>query len=333
MPKRVLLTGGVGFIGHHTTEHLLKNTDWEIVILDRLNYAGNLNRLKDIEIWSKENARVTIVHHDLRAQMSPTTEKLIGHFDYVIHMAAESHVDNSITNPILFADSNILGTVHLLDWLRKRNESDCPEKILYVSTDEVYGPVHGEELHKEGEPHQPSNPYSASKAGAEDFCFAFWNTYGLPILVSNTMNNFGERQDPEKFIPKTFLSIMKHEPVTLHVKKVNDHIVDISSRCWLHARNHADGILFLLKNGAPGEKYNIVGERKDVVQMAQMISDIVDTEWTPNFVDFHSFRRGHDMHYGLDGSKMSKMGWNPPVDLFHSMEKTILWMAEHPIWL
>jgi len=333
--KKVLLTGGAGFIGHHTVEHFLKFTDWDIVVMDRLTYAGNLNFLKDIEIWEKENSRVKIVHHDFRSPVSKTTHALIGDLDYIIHMGAESHVDRSIDDPVPFAESNVIGTVNMLEYLRNFQPK---ARFLYVSTDEVYGPAHKDEdgklhLHKEGEPHRPSNPYSASKSGAEAFCYAYWNTYGLDIIITNTMNNFGERQNPEKFIPKVMKNILEEKPVILHCKKEGGKIVDVSSRCWLHARNHADGILFLLENGKAGERYNITGEWASVEDIAKMIGEILDKEVNYKFEDFHSFRPGHDMHYGLDGEKMENMGWVPPYNLKESLESTVNWMVEHPKWL
>lgn len=333
--KRLLLTGGAGFIGHHTIEHILKNTDWEVVVLDRLNYAGNLNFIKDIDIWDKEKARVSIVHHDFRAPINETTANLIGAVDYIVHMGAESHVDRSIEDPLPFAESNVIGTVNMLEYLRHYMPG---ARFLYISTDEVFGPAHRDEkgvlhLHKEGEPLRPSNPYSASKAGAEAFCYAYWNTYGLDIMVTNTMNNFGERQNKEKFVPRVVLAALNGTPLKLHCKVVDGKIVDISSRCWLHARNHADGILFVLQNGKSGEHYNITGEWASVQDIADMISEITGRPINYTFEDFHSFRPGHDMHYGLDGSKLKELGWEPPIKLRPSLERCVKWMMENPKWL
>ncbi|OGC45996.1 hypothetical protein A2V49_02005 [candidate division WWE3 bacterium RBG_19FT_COMBO_34_6] len=327
--KIVLLTGGAGFIGHHTVEHFLKYTDWKLIILDRLNYSGNLNFLTDIIIWDQLKERVRFVYHDFRAPISETTKKLIGHVDYIIHMGAESHVDNSIKDPDLFAQANVIGTVNILNYARDIK----PELFFYVSTDEVYGPSINGHLHKEGEPHKPSNPYSASKSGAEAFCYAYWNTYGVPIIITNTMNNFGERQNPEKFVPKTIKSILNNEKVILHCKKEDNKVIEVSSRCWLHARNHADGLLFLLQKGTPGEKYNITGQKASVEEIADKISLILGKKIKKKFEDFHSFRPGHDMHYGLSGQKMTKMGWVPPYSLDESLDKTVKWTIENPKWL
>lgn len=352
MNKHVLLTGGAGFIGHHTIEHILRNTDWNITVIDRLTYAGDLNRITDISCWPECKGRVKFVYHDFRA---PLQTKMIyyagfGMPNYIIHMGAESHVDRSIENPLPFAESNVIGTVNMLNFAKHVGV----EKFIYVSTDEVYGPSINGHLHMEGEPHKPGNPYSASKASAEDFCLAFYNTYGVPVIISNTMNNFGERQDPEKFVPKTMRCILRGEPVVLHVKKgaslseslaigadgkVEHHqsgapILDISSRCWLHARNHADGLCFLLVNGTPGEHYNVTGERRNVKEMAELVLNYMGVDKADlQYEDFHSFRPGHDMHYGLDGSKMKMLGWVPPFDLESSLKRTVEWTMNHKEWL
>jgi dTDP-glucose 4,6-dehydratase len=333
--KKLLLTGGAGFIGHHTVEHVLKKTDWDIIILDRLTYAGNLNFLTDMDIWEKENHRVKFIYHDFRSPISETTKDLIGDVDYIIHMGAESHVDRSIEDPMPFAESNVIGTINMLNFAREVK----PQKFIYVSTDEVYGPAHRDNdgrlhLHKEGEAHLPSNPYSASKSGAESFCYAYFNTYGTPVIISNTMNNFGERQNKEKFLPRVMTSAIFGKKLDLHCKKdENGNILDISSRCWLHARNHADGLLFLLEHGKAGEKYNITGEWASVKDIADKVGAILGTEIRYNMVDFHSFRPGHDMHYGLDGTKLKEMGWTPPMPLDESLEHVVKWTNNNRQWL
>jgi dTDP-glucose 4,6-dehydratase len=339
MSKNLLLTGGAGFIGHHTIEHILKTTDWNIVVLDGLNYAGNLNYINDILVMKKEEFvnRVHIVFHDLKAPISDQVLHSLEHYgnlNYVIHMAAESHVDNSITNPVPFVMSNVVGTMNMLEAVKKMGSID---KYIQISTDEVYGPSIAGHLHTEGEPHKPGNPYSASKAGAEDLAFAYYNTYGLPIVITNTMNNFGERQNPEKFVPKVIKAIMTNQPVIAHCKKDEQgNVVDVSSRCWLHARNHSDALLFLLQNGTAGERYNVTGERYSVVEMIRFIGHFMGKapeEVNLQYEDFHSFRKGHDMHYGLDGLKLAKMGWNAPVPLLESLEKMVQWTVERKEWL
>lgn len=328
--KKVLLTGGCGFVGHHTVEHIMRNTDWEIVVMDRLSYAGNQNYITDIETYEDWKHRLHYIYHDFRATISKTTAELIGDVDYIIHMGAESHVDRSIDDPIPFAESNVIGTVNMLEYLR-HYQPDA--RFVYVSTDEVYGPAIDGHLHKEGEPHRPSNPYSASKSGAESFCYAYWNTYELDIIVTNCMNMIGERQNPEKFVPLTVKRLLEGKPMIVHCKKEDGEIVDISSRCWLHARNHADGLLFVLEHGESGESYNISGEWADIEMMVKKIAGILDVEANMVFEDFHSFRPGHDMHYGLDNSKLEKMGWEPSMSLDDSLTNTVKWMQNNSKWL
>jgi dTDP-glucose 4,6-dehydratase len=333
--KTLLLTGGAGFIGHHTVEHILKNTDWNIVVLDNLNYAGNLNYINDILVMEKEEyvSRVSFVFDNIQSPISDLNLKAIGDIDYVIHMAAESHVDNSIKDPTPFVMSNVVGTMNVLDACKKLN----PEKIIQISTDEVYGPSINGHLHKEGEPHKPGNPYSASKAGAEDLALAYYNTYRLPVLITNTMNNFGERQNPEKFLPKTMISILKRLPCIAHCKKdESGKVVDISSRCWLHARNHADALLYLLLHGVPGEKYNVTGDLLNVAEMINFIASYMGYlpgDYSIAYEDFHSFRLGHDMHYGLDGTKLKNMGWFPKVEFHESLQRTVEWTMNRKNWL
>jgi dTDP-glucose 4,6-dehydratase len=331
MSKSIILTGGCGFSPSHFVEHILKTTDWKITIIDRLTYAGNMNRLAEMDCWERERGRVNFVYHDFRSPIvgNVLDRILATHPDYISHAGAETHVDLSIINPALFAASNVMGTVNMLDLARIVK----PEKFHYWSTDETMGSVIPPYLHKEGEPHNPSNPYSASKSGAESFCKAYFKTYNVPTIISNSMNMFGERQEVEKFIPKTIRAIYNNEPVTLHCKMEGDKVVEVSSRCWLHARNQADGILFLLKNGNPGESYNVVGEWATVETIAEMIADIMGKPLIKKFEDFHSFRPSHDLHYGLDGTKMKLMGWVPPYSLAESLEKTVKWTLDNRSWL
>lgn len=330
MSKHLIITGGAGFIGSHTIEHILKNTDWNITTIDRLTYAGNLNRLADMEDYRLFAPRLKFIYHDFRAPL-PVNRlgRSFGKPTYFIHMGAESHVDRSIEDPLLFAESNVTGTVNMLNLGRALGV----EKFIYVSTDEVYGPSVGGHLHKEGEPHKPGNPYSASKSAAEAFCYAYWNTYEFPVLVTNTMNNFGERQDTEKFVPKTLKALVRGLPVTIHAKMTDKGVVDVSSRCWLHARNHADALLFLFEKGEAGEHYNVTGELMNVADMANLIGAYAGLPVELWYEDFHSFRRGHDMHYGLDGSKLSALGWKPKFTLENSLQRTIEWTLEHKEWL
>ena len=323
MKKTILVTGAAGFVGHHFVDHLLKNTDWNIIVLDSLNYAGNMNRITDSEVFNPE--RVKFVWHDLRAPISETTHKLIGKLDYCIHFAAESHVDRSLEDSIPFVMSNVVGTANLLEYF-KHYQPEC--KTLIFSTDEVFGPAPEGVYFKEEDSFKPSNPYSASKAGEEMIAYSFAHTFGLPISIVRSMNIIGERQYPEKFLPKTIKAILNNEKVILHGKGRED----LSSRCWIHARNVADGLLFLLDKAEKEEFYHIVGEERTVLEMANWICEVIkgrklkdnEIEW----LDYEIARSGHDKRYALSGEKLAKMGWRPPVDLEASLKKSVKWTLE-----
>lgn len=328
-PKSVLITGAAGFFGSHLVEHLLKNTDWDLVLLVRMGYAGNLKRLTDINIWPYVSHRVRVFWHDLRSPIPFALGQAIGDPTYIIHAAAESHVDRSIEDPRPFVESNIIGTLNLMQWALHRN----PRWFLYFSTDEVYGPMPEGRQAKETDAYNATNPYAASKAGAEQLVNAFGNTYGLPVFTTNTMNLFGERQHPEKFIPKVIRACLRGETVPIHA---NADRTKAGSRFYIHCRNAADAILFLLTKAdvAQRDRFNIVGEREvDNLTLAQMIAEIVGLPLNYELVDFHSSRPGHDLRYALDGSKLAALGWSPPKSFEESLERTVHWTLERPEWL
>lgn len=329
--KRILVTGGAGFIGHHVVEHLLKNGDWEIVILDGLNYSGNLNRLAAINIFEANRYRIKFIYHDLRAPIIGGTANMIGEVDHILHLAAETHVDRSLQDPTPFVYSNVVGTLNMLEFAR--NYQTDLKRYIQISTDEVYGPAPEGVYWKEWDRLRPSNPYSATKAGADCLALAYANSYKMPIIVTRTMNNFGERQHPEKFVPKIIRHVLKEEKVIIHGTPDN-----IGSRHWLHARNHADALLFLLTHGENGEIYNVVGEIElNNLEMANKIAKVVMNRELMaeeiEFIDFHKSRPGHDRRYALDGTKMREMGWKPPVPFDGSLKKTIKWTLQHKEWL
>jgi dTDP-glucose 4,6-dehydratase len=325
---KILITGGCGFIGSHFVEHVLRKTDWEIIILDKLTYASlGFERVKDIGCLS--NPRIKILTVDLQHGLSIGLEKEIGlDVDYIVHMAAETHVDNSISDPINFIHNNVMSTVHMLELARKCEHLKI---FFYFSTDEVYGPALGEKLYREDERHNPTNPYSASKSSAEQICIAYQNTYAVPIMRINVMNAFGERQHVEKFIPKVIKKVLAGE--TVHIHSYPDK-TQSGTRFYIHARNIAAGVLFLINNGKIGESYNLTGEKEiSNLEMAQIIASVIGKELKYEMVDFHSSRPGHDLRYGLDGSKMSSMGWVLPVGFDESIRRTVLWTLEHQKWL
>jgi len=327
MPKKLLLTGSAGFVGSHIVEGILKNTDWEIVGLDRLDACADLGRLLDIGIWEKEKHRVKFVWWDLKSSINDQIKKEIGDVNYIWHLAASSHVDRSIADPMSFAMDNVIGTINLLLYAKEVN----PEKIIYFSTDEVFGPIEEGKLFKEWDRYRSSNPYAASKAGGEEMAYSFYNTYKLPIIITHTMNIFGEKQHQEKFIPMVIKKVLKGETVTIHA----DETKTISgSRSWIHARNVCKALQFLNEKGQIGDKYNITGEKEiSNLSMARFIANVLDRPLKYEMVDFHSPRPGHDLRYGLDGSKLKSMGFEYPKNFEDSLTKTIKWYLEHQKWL
>lgn len=327
MPKNILITGGCGFIGHHFVEHIFANTDWKIIILDKLTYASHgLERLRDTGALNSN--RVKVFTYDLSHPLSIGLKKELGDVNYIVHMAADTHVDNSISTPVPFIKNNIMSTVHMLEYARTLSNLEI---FFYFSTDEVYGPALGNKLFQEDERHNPTNPYSASKSGAEQICVAYHNTYNVPVMRINVMNAMGERQHVEKFIPKVIKKVLNNELVEIHSypdKKTS------GTRYYIHARNIAAGVLFLLEKGTIGESYNLTGEKEvSNLEMAQLIADTIGKNLNYKMVDFHSDRPGHDLRYGLDGNKMRKMGWSLPIDFETSLRNTVKWTIENQKWL
>lgn len=330
--KRVLLTGASGFVGSHVLRHIMVTTDWEVVSLCSFRHMGKSDRITQ-QMEGQDWNRLTVLMHDLRAPISDQLAHDIGKVDYVLNVASESHVDRSIEQPREFIENNVALVLTVLDYVRR-----YPAKMLHVSTDEVYGPAI-DHNHKEGEPHRPSNPYSASKSAQESIIYAYRRTYGLEVAISNTMNIIGEMQDPEKFMPMVMQKVAAGEPMTIHASAEGV----IGSRYYLHARNQADALLFLLKNVdfakyIPGEadmpRFNVVGESEvNNLEMAQMIAAAMGKELKFELVDFHSSRPGHDLRYALEGVKMAELGWKAPYSLEQSIQRTVSWTMENPKWL
>jgi len=329
---RVLVTGGAGFLGHHLIKYILEKTDWDIVSLDRLDVSGNLNRIHEILSANpgQEN-RLKIVFHDLKAPINEFIAKEIGHVDYVVHMAASSHVDRSIEDPRSFVLDNVLGTCNLLEWARFHKPL---KKFINFSTDEVYGPAPAGYAHKEGEPHRPSNPYAASKSGQETLGYSYFVTYGFPMITTHTMNNFGERQHPEKLIPKSIRSILQGEemPIFAELNDVGD-LEAVGSRYWIYGEDTASAVVFLLREGVVGEEYNIIGfDELSNLEIAEKVSNFIGKELRPKFVDFHKTRPGHDRRYALDGSKLAKLGWKPEVGFEEGLLRTVDFTINNERW-
>ncbi len=339
MSKKILITGGAGFIAHHLIDKILSSTDWEIITLDRLDFSGNLNRLQEVvsAYPLTEQKRVRVIHHDLKAELNPEIIATIGDIDLISHLAAGSHVDRSITYPLEFVMDNVIGTAHILDYARKLNNL---ERFAYFSTDEVFGPAPLGINYKENDRYNSTNPYSASKAGAEELVVAYENTYGLPAIITHTMNVFGERQNPEKFIPMVIKKVRDGDKVTVHS---NPQKTVAGSRHYIHAEDVANALLFLFNynleslkpdlTGIKCQKFNIVGKDEiDNLSLAKFIAEVQNKELNYEMVDFHSQRPGHDLRYALDGTKMKKMGWEPD-SAYDRLEAVVNWSLENDRWL
>ncbi len=326
MSRRVLITGGCGFIGSHFVEHFIKNTDDVIISLDRLDTSGNPNRLAQVVPAELFGKRFKSLYWDLRSPVSQQMIEWIGPVDWVLHLAAATHVDRSIEDPMSFVMDNVVGTTNVLEFARK-----VGAKMLYFSTDEVFGPAPNTVKYAELDRYNSGNPYAASKAGAEEMCVAYGNTYKLPVMITHCMNVFGERQHPEKYIPMVIKKVLNGETITIHSDRTK---TTPGSRFYIHARNVAAAVLFLMTEGTTGQKYNIVGEKEvNNLEIAQVIAKVLDKPLLYELTDFHSSRPGHDLRYALDGTKMDAMGWKIPLTFEQSITKTVLWTVEHKEWL
>lgn len=357
---RVMLTGAGGFVGSHVLRHLLANTDWDLVCPVTYRHKGASERVASslgnlpAVIDEHLRERVQIIHHDLTMPLSPQWIDRMGEVDVIMNVASESHVDRSIEDPVLFVMNNTSLILNLLEYARVIK----PRLFLQMSTDEVYGPAPSGYLHREGEPHRPSNPYSASKSCQESIAFSYWRTYDAPVVITNTMNIFGEMQDPEKYLAKVMRALARKEAVTVHGWRTGgtghpDGSLTkhwgIGSRFYLHARNLADAWLFLTRaeldagliveyhvdGHADLPRFNIVGEREvDNLQLATMVAQAMGIDqWEYEMIDFHSSRPGHDLRYALDGSRLASLGWKAPVSLEEGIRRTVRWTLEHREWL
>ena len=363
---RLLLSGAGGFAGHHFLEHALSVTDWDIVVTDSFRHRGTTDRISQVLAGAPDTAagdawlgRTAVITHDLTAPFSEQAMAAIAGpdgLDYLIAMASQSHVDRSITDPVAFCENNFAVALNTLELARQLR----PRAVVMISTDEVYGPAEPGCGHREWSPVLPSNPYAASKAAQEAVAVSYWRTYGTPVIITNTMNLIGERQHPEKFIPKTLRAVLAGKEAVIHGTPGN-----VGSRHYLHARNMADAVLFLLSRTRPSmfpahmpeaarlaeyrrevqgrpsasladrpDRYNIASaDRIDNLQLAQMIAVAAGMPLRYRLEDFHSARPGHDPHYALDSGKIAALGWKPPVEFSESLRRTVHWTMAHPEWL
>jgi len=332
MKKTILITGGAGFIGSHVVRlFVTKYPDYLIVNADKLTYAGNLENLSDVD--SRKNyifEKTDIVN---KSQVIDLLRKY--NFDGVVHLAAESHVDRSITGPDEFVFTNIVGTVNLLNAALAIWQADFAGKLFYhISTDEVYGSLGDQGLFTEETSYDPQSPYSASKAGSDHMVRAYHNTFKMPVVVSNCSNNYGPNQFPEKLIPLAINNIKNNKPVPVYGKGEN-------IRDWLYVEDHASAIDLIFHKGRHGETYNIGGinEWKNI-DLIYLLCKIMDKKLgrkegtSAGLITFVKDRPGHDMRYAIDSSKISReLGWSPSLKFEQGLEKTVEWYLSNQKWL
>lgn len=333
MSKHILITGASGFVAAHVLRKVLNDTDWQVTCLIEGSHAG----IPDRQAFSTKDmqnleSRLRFIYCDLSEPIDSKTTDDIGYVDYVINLASESHVDRSIQSPSEFIIKNVKIICHLLDWARVAK----PEKILHASTDEVYGPLQSD-LNIEGDPHIPSNPYSASKAAQEDIIQAYWRTYRIPVGIMNFTNMFGEGQDLEKFTPLAISKITTTNQLAIHTYAGGL----VGTRYWLYAGNAASGMVYALSQPFPVydetnqlAKWNLgSSDELSNLEWAEEISKYLGASPEYVMVDSNTVRPGYDHRYGLDTSKMYSIGWTPEYDNLKALKSTVNWYLEHPNWL
>lgn len=315
--KRLLLTGAAGFVGSHVLKYLISNTDYEIVCLVRLREAGDLNRLKDFQ----DNPRISFIYHDLKYDLNTEVRERIGSIDYIIHLAANSNVDRSITHPREFYEDNVIGTVSLLEFMRLHQPK---ARLINFNTDEVFGPAPDGYKFKETDRMRGSNPYSGSKIGQFAAGYSHFITYDLDIISTFTMNIFGTGQAPTKIIPKAIRMAKERKPMPVFAELHEGELVGVGTRHWLHSENVGEALVFLLNNGIKGELYNIVGtDELTNEEVVRSVNKLLGTEPLIEYVDFHKTRPGHDRRYAIDGAKLKSLGWEPKIKFEEGIKKVI----------
>lgn len=332
MEKKILITGGAGFIGSHVIRLFVKKyPNYLIVNLDKLTYAGNLENLKDIE----KEVNYKFERGDITDPIFLKQLFTKYNFDAIIHLAAESHVDRSISGPIEFINTNILGTLHLLEAARALWQTNLENKLFYhISTDEVYGSLGETGYFTETTAYDPRSPYSASKASSDHLVSAYSHTYKMPVVISNCSNNYGPNQFPEKLIPLIINNIKNNKPLPVYGKGEN-------VRDWLYVEDHSNAIDLIFHKGRNGETYNIGGHNEwkniDIVKTICKIMDkkLARQEGTSEkLITYVKDRPGHDMRYAIDSTKLqNELGWKPETFFEKGIEKTIDWYLQNELWL
>lgn len=330
--RNILITGGAGFIGSHVVRHFVRNyPDYHIVNLDKLTYAGNLDNLRDVA----ECENYTFIQEDICNFEAVLALLKKHHIDGIIHLAAESHVDRSIENPFEFAQTNVMGTLSLLQAARHYWESLSEryegKKFYHISTDEVYGALElGDGMFSEDTPYAPHSPYSASKASSDHFVRAFHDTYGMPTVISNCSNNYGPNQYPEKLIPLFIKNICEGKPLPVYGKGEN-------VRDWLYVEDHARAIDLIFHKGGSGETYNIGGNNEwRNIDLIKLLVHEVDSQlgneegYSLPLITYVTDRAGHDLRYAIDSSKLQcELGWKPQMTFEEGIRVTVEWYLKN----
>jgi dTDP-glucose 4,6-dehydratase len=330
--KKILITGGAGFIGSHVVRRFVQNyPNYQIINLDKLTYAGNLANLRDVELQQNYSfIKGDIVDAEFVESLFSDQR-----FDAVIHLAAESHVDRSISNPLEFVMTNVVGTVNLLNAAKKHWKGEYDSKRFYhVSTDEVYGSLGETGLFTEETPYDPRSPYSASKASSDHFVRSYHETYGIDTVISNCSNNYGSYHFPEKLIPLAINNIKNNKPVPVYGKGEN-------VRDWLWVEDHARAIDVVFHKAAPGTTYNVGGHNEwKNIDLIYLLCEIMDTKLgrepgtSAKLITFVTDRAGHDLRYAIDSTKLQQeLGWTPSLRFEEGLKKTVTWYLENDEWL
>lgn len=353
MTKRVLLTGAAGFIGSHILRYLLEATDWDVVALVTFRHKGKSDRV-NLSLEGHDSSRVKVLFHDLQGPISAQTNRDIGPIDYVLSVASDSHVDRSLVEPVEFMQRNVAIVTNLAEWARHRDI----EALVHLSTDEVYGPARDGQQHREwADPIKPSNAYSASKAAQEAYLFSCWRAFDLPLILMNLMNQIGETQDPEKFVPKVLKASLAGEEIHLHASPDGR----VGTRMYMHPECLASAMVFLLRKFGSGNnvlswpfsedpnstvetlrysqggelpfRFHVAGTEISNDVLAAKVAEYAGSQLKATVVDAKTSRPGHDLRYALDDSKIRRLGWVPPIDLDTAIARTVKWTMEHREWL